>query len=521
MPSQAEAIREYAQRRGLHLPAGYEFPEEFTGKVMDRPQLNKIRQLIRQGAVNAVIVYTVDRLARKTSVADLLLDELTEAGVALHVVSWGRPVTPNDRSQFLFEAVISDLERERIVERTTRGRRKKLHAGAFPGTGRPPYGYDKVGQRYEMRLVINERQAEIVRRIYRWYAIEHISILEIIRLLRGTPSPGDDKQRKDKKRPVGEWEETRVYGILSDSVYAGRYVYARRTATPTTLSVPAIIDEEIWQLAQARLAIGKQQSKRSTKYNYLLARRFKCHCRSALQPVPSSLPGKVHFYYRCRSLSARSAAPRCGQKPLPVRIVDAAVWQRLKELLRDPQALRTLLIDAQAALDAQNAYLRQDLARIDRAIARAEDDLRSSARTFSVAEREGKQHVAEVFRRDMEVAEQLLADLHSERLKTEAKITSTISGDNFIRRIEGLASRVRDHLDAATFEQRREVIEELDITADLRTQDDGTVKVILHLFGHEISVELQSLSPSIKATGKHTPIELIIDEIAKRLPSEG
>ena len=143
-------------------------------------------------------------LLEETWVADLLLDEFIQAGVALHIVRWGRSVTPNDRTQFLLESVISDVELERIVERTTRGRREKLKKGAYPGTGRPPYGYEVVGQRSEMRLVINERQAEIVRRIYYWYAIEHISILDIIRLLRGTPSPGDDKQRKDKKRPVGE-----------------------------------------------------------------------------------------------------------------------------------------------------------------------------------------------------------------------------------------------------------------------------------------------------------------------------
>ena len=73
-----------------------------------------------------------------------------------------------------------------------------------------------------MRLIINERQAEIVCRIYDWYVVERISILEIIRLLRGTPSPGDEKGRTDKKRGVGEWEETRIYGILSDSAHIRR-----------------------------------------------------------------------------------------------------------------------------------------------------------------------------------------------------------------------------------------------------------------------------------------------------------
>src|SRR5262245_22082046 len=122
--SQINENRTYAKERTISLPKHYEFSEEFTGKVIDRPELNKVRQLIRSGLVNVLIVYATDRFARKVGVGDFLLDELFEYGVELHIVAWGGSVrdTPEDRVRFNFEMTFSDYERRKIIERTTRGR---------------------------------------------------------------------------------------------------------------------------------------------------------------------------------------------------------------------------------------------------------------------------------------------------------------------------------------------------------------------------------------------------------------
>src|SRR3712207_3448910 len=71
--SQLKRNREYAAQHDLYLPPEHEFAEDFTGKVIDRPELNKIRHLVRAKAINTLIVYATDRLARKVGVADYLL----------------------------------------------------------------------------------------------------------------------------------------------------------------------------------------------------------------------------------------------------------------------------------------------------------------------------------------------------------------------------------------------------------------------------------------------------------------
>src|SRR3954469_3654102 len=54
-----------------------------SGYTLDRPGMEGVRRLIRDGAVDVVLSYAVDRLARNQTKLAVLLDESDEAGVAL------------------------------------------------------------------------------------------------------------------------------------------------------------------------------------------------------------------------------------------------------------------------------------------------------------------------------------------------------------------------------------------------------------------------------------------------------
>src|SRR5689334_2565175 len=84
IPSQLDANRQYAQSHRFNL--AHEFSEIWTGKAQDRPEYNKVRELVRKRAINVLIVYATDRFARKIGVGDFLLDELMRYGVQLHIV---------------------------------------------------------------------------------------------------------------------------------------------------------------------------------------------------------------------------------------------------------------------------------------------------------------------------------------------------------------------------------------------------------------------------------------------------
>src|SRR5215212_772296 len=162
--SQIIAGQSFAETNQLSIPEGYAFREDFTGKALNRPELDKLMKLVREKKVTSVIIYAVDRLARKIGVADMLLDEFIENGVNLWIISWNTYVkgTPEDRLRFNFEATFSDFERRKIAERTMRGKRDKVRQGIYLGTGKPPYGYRKIGEKKEMRVEVIEDQAIVI-----------------------------------------------------------------------------------------------------------------------------------------------------------------------------------------------------------------------------------------------------------------------------------------------------------------------------------------------------------------------
>jgi site-specific DNA recombinase len=224
--SQIIAGQSFAETNQLVIPEGYAFREDFTGKALNRPELDKLMKLVREKKVTSVIIYAVDRLARKIGVADMLLDEFLENGVNLWIMSWNTYVksTPEDRLRFNFEATFSDFERRKIAERTTRGKKDKVRQGIYLGTGKPPYGYRKVGEKKQIRVEIIEEQAKVIRQIFQWYAVERIAVAEILRRLNGTPTPSEAEGVRNfphKRRPPGDWANATLYLILKTTAYAG------------------------------------------------------------------------------------------------------------------------------------------------------------------------------------------------------------------------------------------------------------------------------------------------------------
>src|SRR6266542_3227294 len=97
---------------------------------------------MHDGSIDILAVYDVSRFARKIGVADILLDEVFECGVQLYLVSWDSVVrdTIRDRKVFYDESIYADIDRRKILERTTDGKREKFKVSGSspvsPKTGR-------------------------------------------------------------------------------------------------------------------------------------------------------------------------------------------------------------------------------------------------------------------------------------------------------------------------------------------------------------------------------------------------
>jgi site-specific DNA recombinase len=362
--SQLDALRGWAAARGHELKSDHVYTDEgYSGSRLDRPALDRLRDAAREGEIDAVAVYSPDRLARRYAYQILLLEEFRRAGCDVEFVN--RPISDDPHAQLLLQiqGAVAEYERAVLGERFRRGKLQKARAGHWTA-GKAPYGYRYVPARdgVPAHLEVEGAEAEVVRMLCRWLIDERMTVRQILKRL----ASGPWRPRCGKRL----WSNRVVHHTLSDPVYAGTgyanrhaFVVPRkprstgpRAGTATCrqprprqewipIRVPAIIDEPTYQDAKAQLARNSTLSFRNnTRNDYLLRCLLTCRgCGLATFGITTyGKPGQaVHRHYKChgKDTAARERACRCTQTPAKVEESDAAVWEHVKSLLEDPTTL--------------------------------------------------------------------------------------------------------------------------------------------------------------------------------------
>jgi site-specific DNA recombinase len=139
LDTQERACREYAQAKGWTVAESIR--DTASGSNLDRPGIERVRQLLSQGFVDVVLAYAVDRLSRNQIHIAVLLDDIEKVGATLEFVTEDFENTPVKRLILNVRAFAGEVEREKIAERTMRGKIERARAGKLPqGTGRGIYG---------------------------------------------------------------------------------------------------------------------------------------------------------------------------------------------------------------------------------------------------------------------------------------------------------------------------------------------------------------------------------------------
>src|SRR5215213_4061092 len=300
---QLERLRAHLRDRGVELASGGIFRDDGdSGATLNRPGLDRLRDAVRAGEVNRVLVTDPDRLARSYVQLMVLLEELERAGC--EVAFLDRPMSREPQDQLLLQIRGAVAERALIAERMRRGRQAKLRAGCLLPWTRPPYGYrlDPDRPRDPAGVTLEAAEAAVVRELFAGYLEDHASLFGLAKHLEalGIASPGG--------RP--RWSPTTLRGLLTNPTYTGQ-VYAgrwraraprmRRSAThpigkpsdsPVPVpaaqwlpvaSVPALVSEEEFARVQAKLGQNRAFARRhNTAHAYLLRALVSCSlCRSA------------------------------------------------------------------------------------------------------------------------------------------------------------------------------------------------------------------------------------------------
>lgn len=181
-----------------------------SGKDIERPQLMRLFQLCEDRRVDIVVVWKLDRLVRSLRHLLNTYEWLQERKVDLHSVT-EQLDTSNAFGRFNFRNIASaaELERELIGERARMGKLAQAHAGKWT-THSPPIGYRLTEDR---KLVIDPKEAKLVRRIFRMY-MKKIPLTEISRRL---SEEGHQTRRGRRFSP------STVDSILRNLIYDGTF----------------------------------------------------------------------------------------------------------------------------------------------------------------------------------------------------------------------------------------------------------------------------------------------------------
>ncbi len=109
--------------------------DAFTGTKIDRPELNKLLDVVAPG--DTIVVSKLDRLGRSLSKTSELITQLLEKDITINILNLG--VLNNSSMNTLLRNVLlafAQFERDMIVERTTEGKAIKRAKGELI-EGRP------------------------------------------------------------------------------------------------------------------------------------------------------------------------------------------------------------------------------------------------------------------------------------------------------------------------------------------------------------------------------------------------
>ena len=379
LAQQLEALREYAAREGYEVLEEVVDPGQ-SGASLERPGMDRVRDLVAGGGVYVVLAQDRDRFAREPAYHYLLRREFEEHGTKIRALNDRGDDSPEGE---LTDGILDQLakyERAKIAERTRRGMLRKAREGRVVVT-RPAYGF-----RYnEARdaLLICEPEMAVVEKVLQLAADglgQHAIHTRLFR--EGVPSPTgkpewdwsmikkivyNDAYRPHTFEEISALLAPEVAATLDPDKEYGVQWYNRQRVTERTISesdgnggrryrktrtfkwrpreewiaapVPAYISRSLVDLARSAMDGRSGHERKYQSRPWELRGLMRCRCGRKMQTRTTQLKsGHRYYYYLCPRAGKR--AYTCKQKCLRAEKVEETVWDFVCGMLKHPERIR-------------------------------------------------------------------------------------------------------------------------------------------------------------------------------------
>src|SRR5215218_6556613 len=517
LAQQTEALREYAAREGYKVLEEVVDPGQ-SGASLERPGMDRVRDLVSAGGVSVVLAQDRDRFAREPAYHYLLKREFEEHGTKIRALNDRGDESPEGD---LTDGILDQLakyERAKIAERSRRGKLRKAREGKVMAGRRVKYGFMLNASRDS--LLVDEERMRMVRRIFRMIGVEGLSQNAVYNSLEreGIPTPGGGKHwdraffrlcisddvycphtyeeiealvspevasRLDRGKLYGIWWfnrlRTHTSQVSEPSANGRRYRKKVRSAVKpqeewVAVPVPyAGIPRGVVDAARAAIKDNRVPSKAGRRFWELSGGIVRCgECGNSMENRSLLAKSKKyhHFYHSCRKHHHHGDTACTHRKNHRAQEIEARVWEVVSGLLKDPERLRDGL---EKMIEQERAGMRGD----------PEQEAKVWLEKLSEVdqERRGFLRLAAKGRISDEELDEALAELEDTRETAEKELKAISARREILENLERDKEALLDYyagmtpaaLEALTPEERHQVYKMLRLAVEI--SPDGSLDI--------------------------------------------
>lgn len=272
-------LKEYCDKYDLRYTEEDIFREVVSGsKIENRPQMQRLLELVKNNAYDGVVVVELSRLTRGSGAdMELITEVFRNSGTLIYTLNKIYNLSNGDEldeDMLELSLFLSRQEWKAIKRRMVRGRIQAQKEGYFVGSI-TPYGYDKERQGKGFVLVPNPVESEVIKMVYQKYAYENVGIAQLVDYL----NSNDIKTKKG-----GRWNTSLLRKIIKHKVYLGYNNFnARGEQTYIKGKHEPLIDEDTYNIVIDRFMSKHSKEKASKELVNPLATFLRCsYCGRAM-----------------------------------------------------------------------------------------------------------------------------------------------------------------------------------------------------------------------------------------------
>ena len=414
--AQIKYYSEYCKRHPEYKFVDIYADEGITGTSMEkRDDFRRMLRDCKKGLIDRIIVKSMSRFARNTEEMLTALRALEQMEVSVYFEEQGLDTKSMNSEMFAtFPGMVAQQESVSISQNMRWSYKKRMESGEFNCCA-PAYGFDLING----KLVINETEAAVIRRIFNLY-LEGIGMQAIANIL------NDEGVRRQYGRE--KWHHTTVNYVLNNERYKGDALLQKQITTQTLPfkkqrnhgeqpmyyvenSNPAIVSRETYDAVQALIKSRQPSCKRKAK-NYPLTRTLLCpDCGHTFRR--QVVNGTAYWLCAAKATNKTDCARR--------RVKEDEVYAAFNLMIRKVQANREYLLGTLIRqleeLQYRTTGSQQRIKEIDREIA----DLTAQNLVLSRLHGKGVLNAAD-YTAQSDVLENKITELRIER---RAKITDS------------------------------------------------------------------------------------------------